>query len=40
MMSGNADVYTLNGVRVNAANLAPGFYIVVRGTEVTKILVK
>nr|MBD5377642.1 family 16 glycosylhydrolase [Bacteroides sp.] len=40
LMSGNADVYTLNGVRVNAANLAPGFYIVVRGTEVTKILVK
>ena len=32
--------YNLNGVRVNAENLQPGIYIVVKGNETSKILVR
>ncbi|MBD5186279.1 MAG: hypothetical protein HDS92_06705 [Bacteroidales bacterium] len=40
MTEAPAAIYTLSGLRVNPANLAPGLYIKVSGTEVTKILVK
>lgn len=34
------ELYNLNGVRVNADNIAPGLYIRRQGTEVTKIVVR
>lgn len=37
---GEAVIYDLNGIRVNAENLAPGIYIVVKGEKTEKIIVK
>ncbi|MDE6207114.1 MAG: hypothetical protein K2M55_04840, partial [Muribaculaceae bacterium] len=38
---GDAEIFTLSGVRMTGHdNLAPGFYIIVRGTSTEKVLIK
>lgn len=39
-VTGEAEMYNLNGVRVNAADAAPGLYLVRRGSKVEKVIVK
>jgi hypothetical protein len=34
------ELFTINGMRVNSRNLAPGLYIRRQGNEVTKVIIK
>ena len=40
MTDASVEVFNLHGIRVDAANLAPGIYIVRQGAKTSKVLVK